>query len=574
MGKRAGVKKQSFVHGVTSVLASTMIPLIVLLIFGNLYSIGYSNRLLADSNQRVVAQWSEQIDQNLEMIERSLASIVFVEPEFAALSTQESDLDIRLAAHVITQRLDTMMNAFPALGGLFMYSSRDAAWVEKFAENAYPYAFREAVRGLIRTEEMWKESTGRWRVQSIAGKSLLMICLRYDAAYMIALVDFDRLLSVTQETHQLYYADETGAMLNGEAFVMPGKTAGQPEGRCEMTGPDGKNYMTVWSSLSRAPVRLLLAVSNAGYWDGLTPVQICMLVLSLAMIGMIPLARRWVRASLGEPLEDLSSAMERIKRGELDEPIQREYEMEELDQVKSTLNDMMSQIRTLKIEAYEREMDRHRIEMQCLHMQLRPHFFLNCLKNIYACAQRLRYQQVQEMALAVSDYIRYLFRDNMKMVTLREELRYVKNYIEIQRLSLSMPPRCEFSVDESLMELPVPPLFVESFVENAVKHQWKPDRQLVISVRAVTLEAEDGRYLDITVHDNGGGFAPDVLEQINNLPEESFYREYHVGLTNLKHRLRLIYGSRAALAFYNDVSGAVCEVICPLDPDNETGERR
>ena len=152
------VKKQSIVHGVTSVLASTMIPLIVLLTFGNLYSIGYSNRLLADSNQRVVAQWTKQIDQNLEMIERSLSSIVFVGPEFATMSSQESELGIRLTAHVIAQRLDTMMNAFPALGGLFMYSSKDAAWVERFAENAYPYAVREAIRALIRTEECWKNS--------------------------------------------------------------------------------------------------------------------------------------------------------------------------------------------------------------------------------------------------------------------------------------------------------------------------------------------------------------------------------------------------------------------------------
>ena len=568
------VKKRSIVHGVTSVLVATMIPLIVLLTFGNLYSIGYSNRLLADSNQRIVEQWSKQIDQNLAMIERSLSSIVFVEPEFAAMSSQESELGVHLAAHVITQRLDTMMNAFPALGGLFMYSSKDVAWVERFADNAYPYSFRESIRTLIRTEECWKNSLGRWHVQPVSGKNMLMISLKYDTAYMIALVDFERLLSVTQETYRLYYVDESGNALSGGAFSMPKKVAEQPEGCCEAVGADGENYLTVWSSLGRVPVRLLLAVSDAGYWDGLTPIQIGMLILSMAMVGMIPLARRWVRASLGEPLEDLSSAMERIKRGELDEPIQREYELGELDQVKSTLNDMMGQIRTLKIEAYEREIDRQRIEMQCLHMQLRPHFFLNCLKNIYACAQRLRYQQVQEMALAVSDYIRYLFRDNMKMVTLREELRYVKNYIEIQRLCLSMPPRCEFSVDESLMELPVPPLFVESFVENAVKHQWKPDRQLVISVRAVELKVEDCRYLDITVHDNGEGFAPDVLEQINNLPEESFYREYHVGLTNLKHRLRLIYGERAALAFYNDVRGAVCEVICPLDPNDETEEKR
>lgn len=259
------VKKRSIVHGVTSVLVATMIPLIVLLTFGNLYSIGYSNRLLADSNQRIVEQWSKQIDQNLAMIERSLSSIVFVEPEFAAMSSQESELGVHLAAHVITQRLDTMMNAFPALGGLFMYSSKDVAWVERFADNAYPYSFRESIRTLIRTEEYWKNSLGRWHVQPVSGKNMLMISLKYDTAYMIALVDFERLLSVTQETYRLYYVDESGNALSGGAFSMPKKVAEQPEGCCEAVGADGENYLTVWSSLGRVPVRLLLAVSDAGY---------------------------------------------------------------------------------------------------------------------------------------------------------------------------------------------------------------------------------------------------------------------------------------------------------------------
>lgn len=555
-------KKYTFIRGVTNVIAMTMTPLIILLIFGNLYSIGYSNTLLADSNEKIANQWTRQIDGNLEMIERSLSSIAFVEPEFATMGNAESVLSVHLASYVIAQRLDTTMNAFPALGGLFMYSEQDGAWVERFADADYTYAFREAVRNMIRSQEDWKERPGKWRVEEISDSYMLFFCLRHNDAYMVAMADFNRLLTITEQDYRLTYIDGAGRALAG-GNVLPADMDEAASGRSYAV-VDDMRYLTVWSSLERAPVRLVLAVSKAGYWDGLTPVQVVMLILSLLTILMIPVARLWVRHNLGEPLADLSSAMERIKRGQLDVPIAEEYDTQELDQVKSTLNDMMAQIRTLKIAAYEHELDRQRIEMQCLHMQLRPHFFLNCLKNIYACAQRQRFQQVQEMTLAISDYIRYLFRDNLKMVTLREELQYVRNYIQIQRLSLSMPPRCEFSVDESLMDLQVPPLFIESFVENAVKHQWKPDRQLIISVRAVVLEADDGRYLDITVRDNGDGFSAQVLEQINSLPDDSFYREFHVGLTNLNHRLRLIYGGRAALAFYNDGNGAVCEAICPL----------
>lgn len=568
LGKKR--KKYTFIRGVTNVIVMTMLPLIILLIFGNLYSIGYSNMLLADSNEKIANQWTRQIDENLEMIERSLSSIAFLEPEFAVMGNEESVLSVHLANYVISQRLNTTMNAFPALGGLFMYSESDGAWVERFADANYTYAFREAVRNMIRQQEEWKEKPGKWRIQEVAGRHMLFFCLKHNDAFMVAMADFDRLLTITESDYQLTYVDEQGQRLAG-GNVLPNDMENVHSGHSYAL-VDDMRYLTLWSSLTRAPVRLVLAVSNAGYWDGLTPVQVVMLILSLLTILIIPVARLWVRRNLGEPLADLSSAMERIKHGQLDVLIAQEYDTQELDQVKSTLNDMMTQIRTLKIEAYEHELDRQRIEMQCLHMQLRPHFFLNCLKNIYACAQRQRFQQIQEMTLAISDYIRYLFRDNLKMVTLREELQYVRNYIQIQQLSLSMPPRCEFSVDESLMNLMVPPLFIESFVENAVKHQWKPDRQLIISVRAIVLEADDGRYLDLTVRDNGDGFSQQVLEQINSLPDDSFYREFHVGLTNLNHRLRLIYGGRAALAFYNDENGAVCEGICPLTDDDARSE--
>ena len=563
-------KNRAFVDGASMVLAATVLPLIALLLFGSLYSIRVSNQLVAESNRRVVSQWAEQIDENLEMIERFLSGIVYIEPEFSVMGGGESELSVHLAAYAITQRMETAMNAFSPLGAVFLLSEQDGAWAERFADGGYTYAQREQMRRAVRAGDAWKESPGRWQVISVDGRPMLSCCFGRAGAYMVALCDFSRLLTVTQDAYHVFFADEAGnALTNAEWAAREAVRVEAGEEAYAFTGRDAR-YLTVSERLVRAPARVVLSVSNAGYWDGLTPVQVGLLALSLLAVGVIPLSRWWVRRYLGRPLNDLSEAMGRIKRGELQTQITLDYPTRELAQVKDTFNDMMAQIRTLKIEAYEREIDRQRIELQYLHLQLRPHFFLNCLKSVYACTQLGRYQQAQEMILSISDYIRYLFRDNLKTVTLREELRFVQDYMRIQQMSRAMPPQCELCVDEALLELRIPPFSVESFVENAVKHQWKPDRQLAVTVRAVLLEAEDDRYLDITVHDNGGGFPPDVLSQINTLPGD-IYQEHHVGLTNLRHRLSLIYGERAVLAFYNDAEGAVCEVICPTG-ENERDE--
>lgn len=563
-------QKPTFVRRVTGVLAATVLPLIALLLFGSLYSIGVSNRLVAESNRRVVLQWAEQIDQNLEMIERFLSGIVYIEPEFSTMGHAESQLSVYLASYTITQRLETAMSAFMPLGGVFLYSEQDHAWAERFAGSAYSYAQREAMRSLVRGREDWAEAMGKWRVMPVEERYMLACSFGKADAYMVALVDFERLLTVTQEAYHVFYTDGEGYALTDADWAARESILVEDAGvSYAFTGRDAR-YLTVSQGLARAPARIVLAVSNAGYWDGLTPVQIALLLLSLVAIGVIPLSRWWVRRYLGRPLDGLTSAMRRIKRGELDTQIAQAYPTQELEQVKDTFNDMMSQIHTLKIEAYEREIDRQRIELQYLHLQLRPHFFINCLKSVYACNQRQRYEQAQEMILSISNYIRYLFRDNLKTVTLREELRFVDDYMHIQHMSLTMPPQCEIQVQDTLLDLRVPPFSVESFVENAVKHQWKPERQLHVRVRAVVLEAEDGRYLDITVRDNGGGFPEEVLAVINALPDD-IYQERHVGLANLRSRLKLIYADRATLAFYNDEEGAVCEVICPLEENKMEG---
>ena len=559
-------RPQTFSRGIGRVLALSTLPLVALLIVSNIYSIGYSNRLTTNSQRQMVEQMVGQIDSDLEMIERSITSLAFSEPEFGTMGHGESKLSVHLASHVISQRFSTMTNAFPLIGGLFMYSASDQAYVERIAEGDYSYSFRQSMRSLIREQQDWKQESGKWRVQAVGERYMLMYALRRDDSYMAVLADPQRLMTAKEDVWRVTYTDENGVALMPGSGLNLEKVGEQDCSEQSVYVEDGAGarYLAVWNRLNRAPVKLVLTVSGAGYWKRLTPAQIVMLALSLITVFIVPLSRRWVNRAFLRPLDELSGAMEQIRGGDLSHPIDHEYPTVELDQVRATFNNMISQIRTLRIEAYERELDRQRVEMQCMHMQLRPHFFLNCLKNIYASAEGGKYDQVKEMTLNIADYIRYLFRDNLKMVTLREEVNYVRNYIRIQQLSHTLPPICEYSVPEELMEQPVLPLFMETFVENAVKHQWRPDRQLYIQVRAAVLTTEEGRLLDITVTDNGDGFTPEVLERINALPSDSYYGEEHVGLSNLKHRLRLAYGEKAVMAFYNGEKGAVCEVICPL----------
>ena len=82
-----------------------------------------------------------------------------------------------------------------------------------------------------------------------------------------------------------------------------------------------------------------------------------------------------------------------------------------------------------------------------------------------------------------------------------------------------------------------------------------------IRVEVVCLENEKGRFLDIRVRDNGAGYQPELLEQLNHR-EINLEVSEHVGIENLKARCRLLFGEEAECFFMNQ-GGAVSEVILP-----------
>ncbi len=121
-----------------------------------------------------------------------------------------------------------------------------------------------------------------------------------------------------------------------------------------------------------------------------------------------------------------------------------------------------------------------------------------------------------------------------------------------------------------MREFMIPPLSLSTFVENSCKHRGSG--KALITVRASVLGEGEKRFVDLTVQDNGDGFSEEVLREIN-AEDDKIYAESHVGLRNIRHRFRLIYGDKVVFAFYNTPRGPVSEIIIPY-PDRERGEKR
>lgn len=123
-------------------------------------------------------------------------------------------------------------------------------------------------------------------------------------------------------------------------------------------------------------------------------------------------------------------------------------------------------------EKQRKEMQNQKLgaELSLLKSQINPHFFFNTLNSIYSLAI-VKSDKTPEAIIKLSEIMRYIIYDTERnLVPLSKEIEYITNYIELQRLRLSMQVKVVFDVQVGNEEALIEPLLLLPFIENAFKH--------------------------------------------------------------------------------------------------------
>ncbi|NER13631.1 sensor histidine kinase [Leptobacterium flavescens] len=166
-------------------------------------------------------------------------------------------------------------------------------------------------------------------------------------------------------------------------------------------------------------------------------------------------------------------------------------------------------------------------ELSLLKSQVDPHFYFNTLNNLYALSNR-KSEKAPEMILKLSEIMRYvIYKGNEKEVSLKEEIKYLENYIELQKLRFQDKVEINFSKNGVSDHLQIAPLLLIIPLENAFKH----------GVDSIVKDA----YININLTTVKQQL---FVEVINNFEEEDKTETTGgIGLKNLKRRLQLLYGN-------------------------------
>lgn len=234
---------------------------------------------------------------------------------------------------------------------------------------------------------------------------------------------------------------------------------------------------------------------------------------------------------------------------------------------------MVSQIKTLQEEIYERKILEQKTQLQYLQVQIRPRFFLNSLNIIFSFAEIHRYDLIQEMTLCLVKYFRYIFHQTTSFVILQEEKEHIDNYMKIQELRYPGLFSYQCNIDPSLMAAELPPLVLQTFIENSIKYNAKDiDREQSVVVRLAVekISEKEKEFLKMVISDNGIGYPSDFLDAFiggDLSPKDSTSR---IGIYNVIQRLKLMYKDKAQVRLYNSLEGgAVSEIILPIKKRSE-----
>lgn len=209
-------------------------------------------------------------------------------------------------------------------------------------------------------------------------------------------------------------------------------------------------------------------------------------------------------------------------------------------QITSSLQEMaigLSQIISTQLEVSRTEQLRemaNKAELRALQSKINPHFLFNAL-NAISSSIRLNPDTARQLIFNLSRYLRYNIElKDDEQIDIKRELYQIKDYIAIEQARFGDKLTVIYDIDEEV-NCVVPSLLIQPLVENAIVHGIQPRKGKGVVTISVT---ESGNRVRIAVRDTGHGIDQQVIDRVeaNEMPGNK------IGLLNVHHRVRLLYG--------------------------------
>ena len=244
--------------------------------------------------------------------------------------------------------------------------------------------------------------------------------------------------------------------------------------------------------------------------------------------------------TLTNPIFKLKRLMKQAESGDLTVRFNFQHN-DEIGELGQSFNHMIARIDQLIQMVYVEQENKRTAEMKSLQEQIKPHFLYNTLDTISWMARDYDAEDIVRLVDALTNMFRIGLSHGKDIITVKEEITHVSNYLYIQKIRYKDKLNYVIHVDESLYAIEVPKLILQPLVENAIYHGVKAKRGGgTITITGVP----EGENLVFTVQDDGAGMPQEKVEELNRrMSERSVLDEQKsFGLFYIRERIQLCYG--------------------------------
>jgi two-component system sensor histidine kinase YesM len=520
----------------------------------------------------------KDIDNSLENVDEYLINLYINDIDLQIMEHSSDKNDVDFSKIQLKNKISKDINMYKSINSIYIYSVSKDYYMDVMGE-AVDYDQQMNVQTYItnrcrQLNASQREHAEDWYVTKLDQEYYMFRFLNIGDIYIGAWVNVKKLL-VPLDKMELgqngmsLFATDLGEPMMHQQFILDNKLDLNKDFDKHYIMGNKDKYLVVGERSSKGNISLIAAIPDSEILEKLPYLQRGITFFSVALLFLLPIALIFLRKTILLPLKRMVAAMKQIKAGDLETRIKPYKTSEEFEIVNETFNSMMEQIHQLKINVYEEKISRQKAELKHMQLQVNPHFFLNSLNIIHTLARGKNYELIQEMTLCLIHYFRYMFRSNMTFVSLKDELEHVRNYIRIQELRFPKSLSCSIEAPEFLLDTPIPPLIIHTFVENAIKYAVTLDEPIHISVDIMLIDSHDNELcFKIIICDTGKGFKEEILETIRSGRQLIDERGEHIGIWNVQRRLELLYNGRANISVGNaEPEGAVIEIVLPVNVD-------
>lgn len=207
-----------------------------------------------------------------------------------------------------------------------------------------------------------------------------------------------------------------------------------------------------------------------------------------------------------------------------------------------------TEIQQVRLETLVKE-----LELKTIKSHINPHFIFNALNSIRALVDE-NPDRARTAITELSNILRSSMQaEKLELAPFEKELSIVKDYLALEHIRFEDRLQIEYDIDEDTLDQPVPPMMLQTLVENAIKHGIGKEKEGGV-VRVIS-DYRDNHHV-LIVQNTGS---------LNGNLEAS---EYGFGINSTQNRLKLLFGSEASFEI-NDNGNGMVEAIVKM-PVKET----